>query len=124
MHYVYNAYHESSPFLHLLIYFTRLKNVGKIYGTILMKGKHYNTITSFVPYKNIIIYLHNKIFTIFINYLLPILFTTYYLGCIPTIYYLTYLICYYYYYKKSYIHIIKYLQFNLLTIYYLAYLIN
>jgi hypothetical protein len=28
-----------------------------------MKGKHYNIITSFVAYKNIIIYVHNKIFT-------------------------------------------------------------
>jgi len=41
--------------------------------------QHYSTITSFVPYKNIIIYPHNKIFTIFINYLLSILHTTYYL---------------------------------------------
>jgi hypothetical protein len=56
-----------------------------------MKGKHYNTITSFVPYKNIIIYAHNKLFTIFINYLLPILLITYYLGYIPTIYNLTYI---------------------------------
>ncbi len=56
-----------------------------------MKGKHYNTITSFVPYKNIIIYPHNKIFSIFINYLLPILLTTYYLGYMLTIYYLTYI---------------------------------
>jgi hypothetical protein len=44
-----------------------------------MKGKHYNIITSFVPYKNIFIYQHNKIFTIFPNYLLPTLLTTYYL---------------------------------------------
>jgi hypothetical protein len=42
--------------------------------------QHYNTImTSFVPYKNIIIYPHNKLFIIFTNYLLPILLTTYYL---------------------------------------------
>jgi hypothetical protein len=47
-----------------------------------MKKKHYNTITSFVPYKNIIIYPHNKIFIIFQNYLLPILFIIYYL--LPT----------------------------------------
>jgi hypothetical protein len=39
-----------------------------------MRSLHYNIITSFVPYKNIIIYQHNKIFTIFLNYLLP---TTY-----------------------------------------------
>jgi hypothetical protein len=43
-----------------------------------MKGKHYNILTSFVPYKNIIIYPHNKFFTIFtiyyLSYLLP---TTY-----------------------------------------------
>jgi hypothetical protein len=56
-----------------------------------MKRKHYNTITFFVPYKNIIIYPHNKTFTIFINYLLPILLTTYYFGHIPIIYYLTYI---------------------------------
>jgi hypothetical protein len=44
-----------------------------------MKGKHYNTITSFVPYKNII-YIHtiNKIFIVFISYLLHILLITYY----------------------------------------------
>jgi hypothetical protein len=53
-----------------------------------MKGKRYNTITSFVSYKNIILYSHNKIFIVFINYLLPILITTYYFGYIPTIYYL------------------------------------
>jgi hypothetical protein len=47
--------------------------------------------TSFVPYKNIIIYPQNKIFTIFINYLLPILLITYYLAYIPTIYKLTYI---------------------------------
>jgi hypothetical protein len=41
--------------------------------------QHYNIITSIVAYKNIIIYLYNKIFTIFVNYLLHILFTTYYL---------------------------------------------
>ncbi len=29
-------------------------------------GKHYNTITSFVPYKNIIKCSHNKIFIFFI----------------------------------------------------------
>jgi hypothetical protein len=44
-----------------------------------MKGKHYNTITSFVPYKSIITYPHNKIFTIFINYLLPPTYPTYYI---------------------------------------------
>jgi hypothetical protein len=54
--------------------------------------QHYNTITSFVLYKNIIIYPHNKIFIFFINNLLPIILTTYDLGYIPTIYYLTYLI--------------------------------
>jgi hypothetical protein len=54
--------------------------------------QHYNTImTSFVPYKNIIIYPQNKIFTIFTNYLLPILLITYYLAYIPTIYKLTYI---------------------------------
>jgi hypothetical protein len=70
-----------------------------------MKGKHYNTITYFVPYKNIFTYAHNKIFTIFPNYLLPIrnyylqlnlttyyllpiILMTYYLGYIPTFYYL------------------------------------
>jgi hypothetical protein len=37
-----------------------------------MKGKHYNIIASFVSYKNIITYPHNKIFILFINYLLPI----------------------------------------------------
>jgi hypothetical protein len=46
-------------------------------GLILMKGKHYNIITSFVPYKNIIIYQHNKTFIIFPKYLLPTLLTTY-----------------------------------------------
>jgi hypothetical protein len=48
--------------------------------------KHYNIITSFVSYKNIIIYQHNKIFTIFLNYLLLILLITYYLSYIFTIY--------------------------------------
>ncbi len=57
-----------------------------------MKGKHYNIITTFVPYKNIIIHPHNKIFTIFINYLLPILLATYCLSYILIIYYLTYLL--------------------------------
>ncbi len=33
--------------------------------------QHNNIITSFVRYKNIIIYIHNKIFTIFLNYILP-----------------------------------------------------
>jgi hypothetical protein len=46
-----------------------------------MKGKHYNIITSFVPYKNIIIYQHNKIFIFSLAiYYLPYL--------LPTIYYL------------------------------------
>jgi len=39
-------------------------------GKILIKGKHYNTITTFVPYKKKCIYAHNKIFIIFPNYLL------------------------------------------------------
>jgi hypothetical protein len=47
-----------------------------------MKGKHYNTIPSFIQYKNIIIYRHNKLFTIFIDYLLPILLTIYYVAYI------------------------------------------
>jgi hypothetical protein len=77
MHYVYNAYHESSPFFNLLIIY-KFEIVDKGYGTILMKGKHFNNITSFVLYKNIVIYPHNKIFIVFmINYLLPILLTTY-----------------------------------------------
>ncbi len=33
--------------------------------------QHNNIIPSFVRYKNIIIYIHNKIFTIFLNYILP-----------------------------------------------------
>jgi hypothetical protein len=53
--------------------------------------QHYNIITSFVTYKNNIIYPINKIFIVFIKYLLSILLTTYYLGYIPTIYYLTYI---------------------------------
>jgi hypothetical protein len=57
-----------------------------------MKGKRYNIIMSFISYKNIIIYLPNKIFTIYHSYLLPPTYFTYqyYLGYIPTIYYLAY----------------------------------
>jgi hypothetical protein len=39
--------------------------------------QHYNIITSFVLYKNIIIYPYNKTFIIFPSYLLPILLTIY-----------------------------------------------
>jgi len=65
---------------------------------MLMKRKHYNTttlniITFFVLYKNVIMYPHNEIFTIFTNYLVPILLTTYYLD--PTYYKLFKLHTYY-----------------------------
>jgi hypothetical protein len=76
MHYVYNAWHES------IYIFYKFEVVDKGYGINFNEREtlqHYNIITSFVPYKNIIIYQHNQIFTIFRNYLLPILLTTYYL---------------------------------------------
>jgi hypothetical protein len=60
-----------------------------------MKRKHYNIITSFVSYKNIIIYPPNKIFTIYLIYYLLILLRlhTYYLlfNLLNTYYYLSYL---------------------------------
>jgi len=75
MHYVYNAYHESSSFFHLF------KVVDKEYGINSNEKQHYNTITSCVPYKNANIYPHNKYlqFNLPITYLLvPILLITYY----------------------------------------------
>jgi hypothetical protein len=43
-----------------------------------MKEKQYNIITSFLPYKNIIIYQHNKkLFSLTIYYLSYLLPTTY-----------------------------------------------
>jgi hypothetical protein len=81
MHYVHSAYHESSYIPTYILY--KFEVVDKGYGINFNEREtlqHYNTITSFVPYKKIIIYLHNKIFIIFPNYLLPIILTTDYLS--------------------------------------------
>jgi hypothetical protein len=57
--------------------FYKFEVVDKKNGKIVMKWKHYNTITSFVPYKNIIIYPHiihcfHEVFTTYPTYyLLP-----------------------------------------------------
>ncbi len=61
--YVHSGYHESIP----TYIFYRFEVVDKGYGINFNKKEtlqHYNIITSFVPYKKIIIYPHNKIFKI------------------------------------------------------------
>jgi hypothetical protein len=67
------------------------------YGTIWMKGKHYNIVRLLHPLSHIqtLSYIQTIKYlwlNLTIYYLLPILLTTYYLGYIPTIYYLTYLL--------------------------------
>jgi hypothetical protein len=62
--------------------FYKFEVVNKRYETILVKGKHYNIVTSFVPYKNIIIYPHNKFYLFlltiyYLSYLLHITLATY-----------------------------------------------
>jgi hypothetical protein len=62
MHYVCSAYRESKSILSLTCILSKFEVIDKGYGIILKKGKHYNNITSFVPYKNIIMYSQSKIF--------------------------------------------------------------